>query len=400
MFMQQQIPKKMNPSSTSNPFNRLGGLASSIVVPETIDESLITIPQELDIHDILPSLEDITSSDSSQDDLSISSDFSSSSERSLAATLGVDHSHNQSPTHNPLIVGHRGSPYAEPENTLPSFLTSAAIGCHAVELDVFLLKCGTLAVFHGDGKDDEPGFLDGYCGIPGANIRDYTADEARRLSFVTPPPTSTLTTSRSPFACSPEKVSTAFVPTLREVLEDAKRTGVVVKIELKGPGTEIPALKLVEEMNMVDQCTFASFRHDRIAKIRELRPERREGESGPFRYNTGALFNEVPDDFIDMAKRVGASEVHLRYDTCTRERVESIHEAGMGSMAWFRGPNSMLSDCTFKYHDVGNEDCTMYQTVLNTGVKSMCVNRPDILVDLIEKRAHDPAYACLPPLCA
>jgi len=95
---------------------------------------------------------------------------------------------------------------------------------------------------------------------------------------------------------------------------------------------------------------------------------------GTLKYKTGVLFeSDVPYDFIDIAQKAGASEVHLKYDTCTKERIQSIHEAGMDSMAWFRGPRGMKKDVYTKYFDVGNEDSNMYRVVMASGVKSMCV---------------------------
>ena len=44
---------------------------------------------------------------------------------------------------SPWVVGHRGSIYQELENTRQGYQLCAAIGCDAVELDVFVLKCGT-----------------------------------------------------------------------------------------------------------------------------------------------------------------------------------------------------------------------------------------------------------------
>eukprot|EP00957_Ditylum_brightwellii_P040700 3080889-Ditylum_brightwellii.AAC.1 len=53
-----------------------------------------------------------------------------------------------------------------------------------------------------------------------------------------------------------------------------------------------------------------------------------------FKYKTGALFdNDVPYTFIDTAQRAGISEVPLKYDTCTKERIQSVHEAVMDYMA-------------------------------------------------------------------
>ena len=163
---------------------------------------------------------------------------------------------------------------------------------------------------------------------------------------------------------------------------NAKKSGINVRIELKGPRTEIPSLELVEKLGMVDQCSFASFDHNRVAKIRNLRPERKP--DGSHRYRTGCLFNnDVPYNFVEECDAIGASEVHLKYDTCTKERVTSIHDNGMRSMAWFRGPVGMKIDASTKYLDVGNEDETMYQALINTGVMTMCVNKPDVLVNLI-----------------
>ena len=39
------------------------------------------------------------------------------------------------------------------------FQKCAEMGADAVELDVFLLKCGNLIVFHGAGSDKNPGQL-------------------------------------------------------------------------------------------------------------------------------------------------------------------------------------------------------------------------------------------------
>ncbi|KAL7541210.1 hypothetical protein ACHAXR_010722 [Thalassiosira sp. AJA248-18] len=133
-------------------------------------------------------------------------------------------------------------------------------------------------------------------------------------------------------------------------------------------------------MDMVDRCTFSSFYHDRIRKIRDLRPQR--NANGAHVYRTGALFADVPADFIKRAKEVDATEVHLRYDTCTKQRVEAIHDAGFDSMGWFRGPPAMKKDIQ-RFQDLEDEDETMYEMVLQTGVQAVCVNHPGRLVNLV-----------------
>jgi glycerophosphoryl diester phosphodiesterase len=46
----------------------------------------------------------------------------------------------------------------------------------------------------------------------------------------------------------------------------------------------------------------------------------------------------------------------------------------------------MRRDVENKYLDVGNEDETMYATLLETGVRQMCVNRPDVLLNMLSRK--------------
>jgi glycerophosphoryl diester phosphodiesterase len=289
------------------------------------------------------------------------------------------------------VVGHRGCLYQELENTRRGFVECATMGCDAVELDVFLLRCDTLVVFHGGGPDTHPGDLYEYCGIEG-NILDYTYLEAAdQLSF---------NPTYAEFPCPIESIRNGSIPTLQVVLEDAKRSGLHVKIELKGPDVVQPVLELVDRLDMVDQCSFSSFDLDRLRLLRQLKPQRREVDEsggsdsdGGYLYRTGALFNDlgndhdqsIPIDCIARATAVGASEIHLRYDTCSKGLIDQIHSSGLGTMAWFRGPIGMSKDTKNKYWDVGNEDEAMYEAVLRTGVQQMCINRPDVLLRLVNR---------------
>ena len=87
-----------------------------------------------------------------------------------------------------------------------------------------------------------------------------------------------------------------------------------------------------------------------------------------------------------------AGGVHFKYGTCSYERVPAAHSAGLNTMAWFRGRMGMKEDHLNKYHDVGNEAISMYKTVLMSGVKSMCVNRPDVMVQALEETQRINSY--------
>lgn len=322
-----------------------------------------------------------------RDDIDIepsSKDAAYEKQYSLASALNVQHRllNDKGPNYPIQIIGHRGSPYKFLENTLPAFLHAAQVGSDGVELDVFLLKCGTLVVFHGSGGDEEPGLLHSYCGVEGS-ILDYTAEEARRLL--------TFNKHFDEFGCGPDAITHpedapnglphyCYVYTLEEILNSLRDHPEVppnftIKIELKGPGTAKPAVELVRRLNMEHRCHYSSFDHSRIEEVKLL-----DGNA-----ITGALFaDHVPDDFLEQCLAVGADEVHLKYDTCTYERVQASHMVGLSTMAWFRGPAGMTYDSLNKYFDVGSEDISMYRTVLLSGVRSVCVNKPDIMKKALE----------------
>ncbi len=207
---------------------------------------------------------------------------------------------------------------------------------------------------------------------------DYTAEEAKRLL--------TFNKNYDEFGCGPDEITHpddetnstphyCYIHTLEEVLVTLRdhpdvHSDFMIKIELKGPDTAAPTVDLVRKLNMTQHCHYSSFDHSRIFEVRVLDEDA----------ITGALFDDnIPDNFVDIARAVGATEVHLKYDTASFERVSIAHRAGLRTMAWFRGPIGMKSDYHTKYFDVGNEDEDMYLTVLRSGVQSLCVNRPDIL---------------------
>jgi glycerophosphoryl diester phosphodiesterase len=281
---------------------------------------------------------------------------------------------------NVQILGHRGAIYKAVENTLEAFQSCLELdGCHGVELDVFLLKDGSLVVFHGTGGDVTPGLLDQYCESKhdASSILDLTLPQVQDLSFV----------QESDHLVAPEEVTaTARIPTLQEVLELFRRYPTKrLAIELKGTGTVEPTVKLVQDMGMEHQVIFSSFDHSRIHRVAEMNPSLR----------TAALFKaQVPEEFLELAEKARADEIHLRYDTCSVDRVQAAHQHGFKVMAWFRGPKAMQQDLSDTYVDISNE-VSVYKMVMQTGVDAIICNRPHCAVELIrsEERGHEAAAA-------
>jgi glycerophosphoryl diester phosphodiesterase len=287
----------------------------------------------------------------------------------------------------PQIIGHRGSVYEAVENTLASFGKCLDHQCHGVELDVFLLKDDTLVVFHGAGTDANPGHLLEYCGVDRC-ITDLTWPEAQELRFQRSELVPAFAGTTSSGSASLEQFK---IPTLEQVLLLFRGTDQEVKIELKGKGTVVPSIEVVERLGMVEQCTFSSFYHERLVELRQyeqqqqLQQQRDDNNTVQTKkYRTGAIFKgNLPRDYLQLALRLEVDEVHLRYDTCSARRVRDIHRAGFKSMAWFRGPKAMTQDMR-TFRDVESEQ-HLYELVAQTGVGQLCVNRPGLAMELLRE---------------
>lgn len=150
-----------------------------------------------------------------------------------------------------LKIGHRGAKGYAPENTLASFKKAIELGVDAIELDIQSCKSGELVVMHDDAVDrttDGNGF-----------VKKLKLKELKKLD-----------------AGMGERI-----PTLEEVLELADRR-VKVNIELKGPKTAKPVMKLINEYTNKngwneDDFIISSFSRRELKEARALNPMIRLG---------------------------------------------------------------------------------------------------------------------------
>ena len=149
------------------------------------------------------------------------------------------------------IYGHRGASGYAPENTLEAFELAAKMGADGVELDVHIAKDGELVVAHDELVDR---VADG-TGL----ICSMTTAELKKLHFNKTHP----------------EYKNATIPTLREVFELLKPTGLHINVELKNsviryPQLEEKCIKLADEMGMRDRILYSSFNHYSIQHIKEI----------------------------------------------------------------------------------------------------------------------------------
>lgn len=153
-----------------------------------------------------------------------------------------------------LIFGHRGASGQAPENTMSAFQLALEQGASGIELDVHMTRDGKIVVCH----DHALGRTNNGKGW----VHDHTRDELMELDF------------GSWF--SPQFAGEK-IPSLREVLQWAAPTSLLVNIEIKnGPliydGIEEKVAALVRECRMINRVIISSFYHPTLLKMKQLDP--------------------------------------------------------------------------------------------------------------------------------
>ena len=245
-----------------------------------------------------------------------------------------------------LVEGHRGAPFLAVENTLDGFRAAYESGAGSVELDVFLLSDGSLAIFHGGDGGELSKLTHGK-----GPITELTLEEVQKIKF---------NADCEDIVVDCELSEKARIPSLQEALAVVKeKEDRRVTVELKGPNTAGGSLAVVKEMGLLNRTVFSSFKHDLIARVKELEPNA----------TTAALFEKKvsAEELIEGARKVGADQIHYRYDFLSKELVDTLKLEKFTVMGWMRGPKTMK----------GEETIELYREVMAYGIDTICVNHPE-----------------------
>lgn len=204
------------------------------------------------------------------------------------------------------VWAHRGASGYVPENTLEAFQKAAEMKADGVELDVQLTKDGELVVIH-DEKVERVSDGKGY-------VKDFTYEELRVLDVSRPIP----------------DYGTVHIPTLAQVLEELRPTGMTVNIECKTgvffyPGLEEKVVRLVEDMGMTERIWCSSFNHESVLRVKKLCPAMK----------TGFLIADIIVDVADYTKRHGVQALHpALYHMQDEELLEKCKNNGLAVHVW------------------------------------------------------------------
>ena len=239
------------------------------------------------------------------------------------------------------VWAHRGASAYAPENTLEAFLLAAEQGADGVELDVQLTKDGEMVVVHDEEIDrvsDGSGF-----------VKDYTLAELKILNFNKTHP----------------EYQDVKIPTLREVYEALKPTGMTINVELKTgvfwyKDLEKKVLELTKEMEMEDRVIYSSFNHYSIQQMKKIVPEA----------ETAYLYSDVILNVAEYAKNTKVDGLHPAvYHVKMADFLKEYLDSNLNVRVW-----------------TVNEKADM-KWLIDAGVTAIITNYPDMAVQ-IKKEAE------------
>ncbi len=230
----------------------------------------------------------------------------------------------------PHIMGHRGAPAYEPENTLRSVRRALAMGVEAVEVDVQLTRDGRLVVIHDDTVDRTTNGK--------GQVRNLTFEEIRRLD-----------------AGLGERI-----PSLEEMVDLVVGRAHLV-VEAKHPEAAPALLQFFRERQIFDHTHVISFWHPLVKALKEQEP----------RLRTGILMVGCPVDPVGLAKAALAEALVLNFAYVTPELVAAAHAHDLLVYIW----------------NIDRVD--ILESYLAMNLDGIGSNRPDVLIAYIKSKRQE-----------
>ena len=206
---------------------------------------------------------------------------------------------------NPWIrIAHRGASRIAPENTLAAFKEAIEIGVDAVELDL-------------QGTADEQVVV-----IHDASL-DRTTDQSGQIKEAS------LETIKQADAGTwfDPKFAGESVPTLAEALVSIADNAIAL-LEIKDVSITKSVVRIVQNMDMVEQSVIISFHSSAIQTVRSLEPRLPTG------YIIGSKENIEPIQLCQQLGLLGSSLLNVDHRLVTEDFIYEIRRRGITLWCW------------------------------------------------------------------
>jgi glycerophosphoryl diester phosphodiesterase len=255
-----------------------------------------------------------------------------------------------------VVHGHRGAPALRPENTIASFQEAIRAGADYIELDVNITRDNVLVIVH------DPVVNQTICRGPSGRrpIRELTLKEVKEYDCGGLP---------NPAFPRQTLVPGERIPTLDEVLDLARSSGIRFNIEIKSsekrpeytpPPDEYARMVVaaVRKHKLEKRVLVQSFDFRVVKALTSGAPD----------LDVAALYSGPERSFVDIARETGARVITPVFSQITPEKVKEAHQAGLRVIPWT--PDRPAD----------------WDRLIDAGVDGIITNEPGLLVKHLKAR--------------
>lgn len=281
--------------------------------------------------------------------------------------------------HNPksdyvVVACHRGDWRNFPENSIPAIESIIRYGADIMELDLKMTKDSVLVLSHDSNVLRCTNFRSVFRDEPDKSprIKDLTYEEIQRLSLL---------------RAHGVAIDTLKMPTLRQALECC-RDRICVNVD-QGYDFYDQVLAITEELGVTDQILIKGKKAVEVVAAHEAK------------YEHNMMYMPIVDIQRPAGQKLLNSYfeqgvVPLAYEVCWSKNDGSFEEVcgeiiGQGSKVWVNtiwaslcGGDGNDDDAAFIAGDPGE----VYQQYLDNGVSMIQTDRPELLINWLEKQGR------------
>jgi len=268
----------------------------------------------------------------------------------LFLSVMVAQANDRSGTHPAANIAHRGFSLVAPENTLASTRKAIEIGADWCECDVARTVDGALVVMHDSTVDRTTNGRGEVAKLTLAEIKRLDAGSWKGGGF------------------AKERV-----PTLAEYLAVLKNTHCKALIEIKPRGLASDVVKVIRDLQMVDQAAVISFHGEEVKEVRALEPRLPCGLLLDSPKEWSSLNTALRADWIAArARKWEATFVDVDSTMLTARLVAELRQRKILVWTWTV------------------DDAKMLRIFASWGVGGITTNRPDILREVLTTKHASP----------
>ena len=264
--------------------------------------------------------------------------------------------HNPFITANrPLVIAHQGGERLYPSNTLYAFEQAQLLGVDMFELDIHQSKDGHLVVIHDDTVDRT---TNGQGKITEMNLAEIQALDAGHY----------WTEDGNDF---PYRAQGIRIPTLAELFEHYPAMPMVIDIKEKEPAIEQALCSLIQKYKKAEHTIIGSFHPTALNKFRALCP------TVPTSLHPNEVRLMVVSNYLSFKglfrPKAKAAQVPIHFgkiQIVNPSFIKLAQQRNIAVQVWtVNDPNEM-------------------QHLIDLGVDGIMTDRPDLLLDILEKQAN------------